>query len=513
MTTLLSTFRSFVSPIGILKTLIWALTPKVAENKSSYPTNKKVLRKQLTSIGRFSLVSQTDQNPSVISFFVALAHETGKDMNADEFSEIWEERVMKKYDRFGFQVSSEDDRYFEENKKPANMYFSNTEHPIESNEEFPKRIQSMLLSPFDVTQGLWEAQLSSGVLGTSGALSKEQFKNDETLLNRETLVLFRVHHSLCDGISLSVAIGNLADESEELRRKICTRQARNSSAFTLLFQLKIFVWYLLNLLFTLLLQLWRVATASSPFDIVLSASKLPPGTRSIAWRSIDSLQEVKSVSKLISPSATVNDLTVHLVAYAIRRQLVEHDKNLCKDRAKKKNQDTETVNVVIPVHLNGGILREGENIGNKIGAFVATIPLPRNDENSTLSARAISHMLQREKSSPAPLISWILAKFISDFTPNWFSKYMIRKFNAKAVAVISNIKGWPIHVHWLGRKVGFLCAFLPLPPCIPIGVVIQSYDGNVSFSINADKRAVPDANMFAMWMLEEYQKMKRNQKQ
>jgi hypothetical protein len=45
--------------------------------------------------------------------------------------------------------------------------------------------------------------------------------------------------------------------------------------------------------------------------------------------------------------------------------------------------------------------------------------------------------------------------------------------------------------------------FLPLPPGIPIGVVVQSYAGAVSRTVNAEKWAVPDADKFLGWVLEE----------
>jgi hypothetical protein len=48
---------------------------------------------------------------------------------------------------------------------------------------------------------------------------------------------------------------------------------------------------------------------------------------------------------------------------------------------------------------------------------------------------------------------------------------------------------------------------MPLPPGVPIGVMVQSYAGDISFSINADKRVVPDAEKFADWMLEEYKRL------
>ena len=364
----------------------------------------------------------------------------------------------------------------------------------------------MLLSPFDVKRGLWEAHISSGELGSSGAINQYHLKTEEAnSFDRETVVLFRIHHSLCDGVSLSVAIGDLADESEQLKERIkqefCRKLTQHKNYTRILFKAALALWYCFASILVFLLQLWRVMTASSPFDRVLRESTIPPGARSITWKNIGSLQEVKLVSKSLSKSTTVNDLAVYLVAHAVRCQLTEHGVE------KEKKSTTTNVNVVIPVHLNGGIIRDGESVGNKIGAFVASIPLPNKNDDLTFTPQAISKALQRGKNSPAALVSWILAKLTSTYTPNWFSRYMIKKFNAKSVAVISNVKGWPFHVHWLGRKVGSLCAFLPLPPGIPIGIVLQSYDGQVSFSINADKRAVPDANKFAQWMLDEFHRV------
>jgi len=391
-------------------------------------------------------------------------------------------------------------------------YVTNPVHPVGDNQELETRIHSMLLTPFDVTRGLWEAQLSSGALGTSGAIASEQFKQKTAQIERETLLLFRAHHSLCDGVSLSIVVGEIADESDKLKeqlqneiRKRKQKKELNSFYFiiTLYISCKIMLWYIFSSIFASIFQIWRVATASSPFDEIVQSSKLPATSRSIAWRDLDSVNTIKMTAKRMSPSATVNDLAVHLVMYAIRRQLNEHNQKSSSFR-----KIPEKVNIVIPVHLSGGIIPEGEDIGNKIGAFVATVPLPSVTESSCNDLKTISRILKHEKSSPAPMISWVLAKLCSEYMPINWTKYNMRKLNAKAVAVISNVKGWPFQVHWLGRKVCRLCAFLPLPPGIPIGAVIQSYDGNISFSINADSRAVPDANIFADWMVEEYARMK-----
>jgi hypothetical protein len=83
------------------------------ENEIAISTSKPILVRQMTTLGRFAFRSQTVQNPSVITFFVALTHEAGKELDLKEFQNIWEERVIDKHERFRCQISPEDDRYFE----------------------------------------------------------------------------------------------------------------------------------------------------------------------------------------------------------------------------------------------------------------------------------------------------------------------------------------------------------------------------------------------------------------
>ena len=54
-----------------------------------------------------------------------------------------------------------------------------------------------------------------------------------------------------------------------------------------------------------------------------------------------------------------------------------------------------------------------------------------------------------------------------------------------------------------------MAGFLPLPPGIPVGVVVMSYAGVVSLTVTAQPWAVPDADQFLVWMLEEYQRLLR----
>ena len=85
----------------------------------------------------------------------------------------------------------------------------------------------------------------------------------------------------------------------------------------------------------------------------------------------------------------------------------------------------------------------------------------------------------------------------------------IVRANCHAVAVLSNVHGYPFEIHWRGMPVKNLCPFLPLPPKVPVGVLVTSYDGKIILSVeSADERVVPDTEVFLNYMLEEYEAIK-----
>lgn len=480
---------------------------KVLDSTPDIPSdNPKIIHRQLTSIGRFTMRSQTKEHPSIICFFVSLAHEEGNLLDIRDFRRAWKKRVIDQHERFHSRVCSTDDRYFEVVDQSLEECITEAKHPTKEN--MPSIIENRILSPMDVTKTLWEIQLSSGPLGSSGCIP-DVYIDPKEYLERETVAIFRVHHSLGDGISMAVAVGDVCDEGKTLRDEM-EREYRkhvhqdDDMVFIFSFILSLFktllymIWFVFASVYALMRQFLRMVSSQNPFEPVLALSELDYG-RSVAWRPVASLYEMKNTVKRIHHKGTLNDLSVAMTSHAVMMQLHEHAKD-------KPVRVPKYVNISIPVHLNGGLLPPGEQIGNKIGGLCASIPFTL-DNQPRKRLKVISNILRREKMTPQPILSYIMCRFFSDFAPDWLTKWSLRKFSANSVAVISNVRGWPFATHWLGKRVKFLTAFMPLPPGVPIGVMVQSYAGDISFSINADKRVVPDAEKFADWMLEEYKRL------
>lgn len=275
------------------------------------------------------------------------------------------------------------------------------------------------------------------------------------------------------------------------------------------------IWFLFGSIQASLRHFYLVVTTrTNPFLDALgfkSSDELMSG-RSISWCNVAPLEEVKMVAKKLGgKSTTVNDIFVSCVSAAIARQLQEHQGKqhlsaINMESSSRTKKRLKTMNVVIPAHLAGGILPPGRGVGNLIGAFVAKVPC-QMEENTFASDRLVQvhTSLDKCKKSPAHFVSFYMAKFISQWVPENLAVKMFHKSSANAAVAVTNSRSlFQKKVHINGRRVEAMAGFLPLPPNIPVGVVISSYGNIISLSINAEKWAVPDADKFLTWVLDEY---------
>lgn len=477
-----SFFVALVWSLSVCSCVVWMVYSNHHSLKDSERQNNRKKRRQMSLIGKFSLTSQTTENPSIITFFAKLR---GKHFSMNEFDELWRHRVMNKHERFNCHVSLTHPGNFEVEKKSMDVYAS--EVVTSDDFDLSKRIEEMLTSTLNVHEKLWEVELLPS--------SKDE----------ETIVLFRVHHCLCDGVSLSVALGDVSDESSKIQSRIqqeILQVKKKLSQQQFYFFKVILCYYLMGSIIALSLQFWRLLTSINPFANLTKQSGTG-GRRTVAWKYLAPMDEIKKVIKCIDPSITVNDLGVFLTCAAVSRRIAQLDTTI-----------PPSVNITIPVHTRGGVLLPGQSLGNHIGAFVTSVPckkVPTNNNHKdelVKRLKATSNRCKEGKYTPAPFIAHSMCKFISQYFPSSIAKWTLRNGNANSVAIVSNIRGFPFPVHWFGRHVEYMNAFLPIPPGIPIGVCLQSYASEVSFTVTADQHIVPNATEFASWMKQEYQQLK-----
>ena len=103
-----SFYLAFIWSLSVCSCVVWMMMTysnnqhSLKKNNSERENIKRKKRRQMSLIGKFSLTSQTTENPSIITFFAKLR---GKHFSMNEFDELWRHRVMNKHERFNCHVS------------------------------------------------------------------------------------------------------------------------------------------------------------------------------------------------------------------------------------------------------------------------------------------------------------------------------------------------------------------------------------------------------------------------
>jgi len=205
------------------------------------------------------------------------------------------------------------------------------------------------------------------------------------------------------------------------------------------------------------------------------------------------------------------------------------------------------MNLIMPVHLQGGILLPGQSMGNKIGAMVSRIPgesvggQSESDNihmDRTLLAQErlikVHSVLHQRKQTPAAALSYLIAgamgylspssssspgagatstRYSVGSSPSSWTPWLFKKAHANASVVVTNVRGPESPMHLEGRPVRAFVGFLPLPAGVPVGLVVSSYGKQITLAVTAEEYAVPNADKFLGWVREEYELLKQGAEQ
>jgi phosphoribosylcarboxyaminoimidazole (NCAIR) mutase len=489
----------------------------------------------MTSIGHFSMISETAFNPSIVTLFMTLK---GPPFTPADFCRLWKDKHMaEKHPRFHQVVSTTHAGHFEPKKNdrssylllgdtttpdsmdndPVQVHVIETLYPRPVREDLLYRIRMLQTEAWNLSDHLWQVYIapwSSNPLSSPEGLS---------------YLLLKSHHALADGASIASVFMELCDEAEEFAHELheYVRSRRLQQRAKSMWQriksqiqwLVWFVWGSVRAMWyhgTLHLQQWCFR---NPWKQLARLHPIDTPDRTVSYIALAPLDQVKWVGNTLCHRGTVNDVMVACVTSAMSRLLDYHRHKLANSSlseqggtvSHKKQRSTKlaysrTMNVAMPVHLQGGVLLPGQSIGNRLGALVVRLPCqPTMDSEQRL--QRVHREMTFIKQTPTALLSYLLARGVgvaARVLPASWAAHFFSQAQAGACCVITNVKGPAQTVHLDGRAVESIYGFIPLPPGIPVGVAVNGYAGTVALSVTAEPWAMPDPDLFLSWVLEEY---------
>ena len=477
----------------------------------------------MTTIGRFSMLSETPWNPSLVTLAMTLK---GPPFTASDFLKTWQtQEMVDRHPRFHWTVSTQYPGHFDATRQSSfELPVSDSLKPLESKEreDLLARLTLAQLTPLELTKSLWKVQIVPNV--TQGLVPSSKTAKGES----RSIILWQSHHVLADGVSLGAALLDLADEAPAMRAQIRAavqkRRSREKSWWQRLWKkFLLALWILLGSIpvfwnqFKLMVANW----APHPWRTLQKLVGGQEPSRTLACTSAGTVAQAKWVAQTLSRGQkkklkiTINDVFVSVITSALIRQLKEHRERLHarlpveEEAAPSPLVAQHYMTVVIPVHLRGGVLLPEDSVGNKIGAFGVRVPAENELLTPVERLHQVHRALQAVKQSPAPFWSFGIATAVTKLLPSSWASYIFKHSSAGATVVVTNVKGPDKALHYQGREVEAVHGFIPIPPGIPVGVTINSYNGKINLGLTAESWAVPDGDRFLSFVLEEYLKLVR----
>jgi diacylglycerol O-acyltransferase len=205
------------------------------------------------------------------------------------------------------------------------------------------------------------------------------------------------------------------------------------------------------------------------------------GTRRLAAVGV-SLDELKRIKRELG--GTVNDVVLAATAGGLRR-FFEH----------RGESGVKRVRAMVPVSVRQASERLA--LGNRVSSLFVELPIAEADpllhyrktkaaaeELKRSDQAAGTETLIEVAGAAPPLIHSVVARLA--FTPRLFN------------ITITNVPGPPATLYALGAPMRRVVPLVPIFSGHAVGVAVVSYDGEVTFGLNADRATVPDLKVLKL---------------
>ena len=190
---------------------------------------------------------------------------------------------------------------------------------------------------------------------------------------------------------------------------------------------------------------------------------------------------------------TVNDVVLAVVTGALRAWMMTRGESVGATRA---------VRAVVPLSVRDA---EGEasSLGTQVVASVVNLPLGEN--SPVMRLHQISYQTKVHKDTGRAVGARALLD-IAGFAPTTLHALAARVASSTVRAgddvVISNVPGPQFPLYAAGARMKASYPVVPLSHGQGLAVGVTSYDGQVSFGLNADRTAMPDLAVFAQCLVD-----------
>jgi diacylglycerol O-acyltransferase / wax synthase len=210
------------------------------------------------------------------------------------------------------------------------------------------------------------------------------------------------------------------------------------------------------------------------------------------WTTPMSLEDVKQIGR--PTGATVNDVALAALAGALRDYLIA-----CGSLV-------EEIRAYMPFNLRPPDEPIPRELGNLFGLVFLTLPIGVEDRGERLAC--VQQRMAEIKRSDEGRVAFDGLRAMG-VSLRGSERLAMDFFSAKATVVVSNMPGPDKPIRLAGVTVKGMLIMAPRTGSVGIGVTIFSYNGRLTFAVNADAGLLPDPSQLIGGIVDELRALRR----
>jgi WS/DGAT/MGAT family acyltransferase len=225
-----------------------------------------------------------------------------------------------------------------------------------------------------------------------------------------------------------------------------------------------------------------------------SSLNVPIGPRRTLRAVEVSLDEVRLVKRVLG--GTVNDVVLAAVTSGLRDLLLHRG----------EKPPAQGLRAMVPMNVRA---REVDGtLGNRISSLFVDLPVV--DDNVMSRYQHVCDATRATKGGRQPLGADSLLK-VAGLAPPVLHQFVARTLFAKRLfnVTVTNVPGPQVQLTALGATMKSIWPLVPIAADHAVGVAIISYDGRLTFGVNADAASVPDVDVLSRGIARALQELQR----
>ena len=284
--------------------------------------------------------------------------------------------------------------------------------------------------------------------------------------DKDTVVLFRIHPSLTDGISLVQILFSSVVDSQTVSCQLKPRFGRSAYVFN---AMRAFI-----IGPVVFLHKWIFMRR----DYNLIHGPELSGKKVVAWSEPFSLAQATRIKQVTR--STLNDILLSVASGNIRTYF--------KYRGVQNPYD---ILATIPIDMRS----DSSHIKMGTKFSYVDLTLPTNTEGSIPRLWEVKHEMDEVKNSANPVVMRASQWLLTNMFPECVHKWIWWSIWNKSTCVISNLPGPETSLTFASREIKSIVYWLPPAPEVALSICFMTYSDQVRMAVLGDSAVVPDPHV------------------